>query len=37
MRETGDPLLDGPIELPEGAWANDPAQASPNDPVRSPA
>jgi arylsulfatase A-like enzyme len=32
MRETGDPLLEGPVELPPGAWANDPAQESPNDP-----
>jgi N-sulfoglucosamine sulfohydrolase len=32
MRETGDPLVDGPVPLPPGAWANDPDQASPNDP-----
>jgi len=32
MRATDDPLLDGPVPLPEGAWANDPSQASPNDP-----
>ena len=35
MRETEDPLLDGPVPLPPGAWANDPAQASPNDPWRT--
>ena len=33
MRETNDPLLDGPIPLPPGAVANDPAQGSPNDPM----
>ncbi len=34
MRETGDPLLEGPVPLPPGAWANDRVQASPNDPAR---
>ena len=34
MRSTRDPLLDGPVELPPGAWANDPSQGSPNDPAR---
>lgn len=33
MVETADPLLDGPVPEPPGAWSNDPAQASPNDPV----
>ena len=37
MRTSDDPLLAGPVELPAGAWANDPAQGSPNDPVGSPA
>jgi arylsulfatase A-like enzyme len=32
MRETGDPLLDGPVPLPPGAWANDPDQLSASDP-----
>ena len=32
MRETGDPLLDGPVPLPPGAWANGPDQASADDP-----
>jgi N-sulfoglucosamine sulfohydrolase len=34
MRDTDDPLLDGPVALPPGAWANDPSQGSPNDPSR---
>jgi N-sulfoglucosamine sulfohydrolase len=33
MRATEDPLLDGPVPEPPGAWSNDPAQASPNDPT----
>ena len=33
MRDTDDPLLDGPIEPPPGAVLNDPAQQSPNDPL----
>jgi N-sulfoglucosamine sulfohydrolase len=33
MRRTDDPLLQGPVAMPEGAWANDPTQSSPNDPV----
>jgi N-sulfoglucosamine sulfohydrolase len=33
MRATEDPLLDGPVAEPPGAWSNDPAQASPNDPT----
>ena len=37
MRETDDPLLEGPVPLPPGAWANDPSQASPNDPWRTEA
>jgi N-sulfoglucosamine sulfohydrolase len=33
MRATEDPLLHGPVPEPPGAWSNDPAQASPNDPT----
>ncbi|HEV2727518.1 MAG TPA: hypothetical protein VGV34_04440, partial [Solirubrobacterales bacterium] len=33
MRATEDPLLDGPVPEPPGAWSNDPRQASPNDPT----
>jgi N-sulfoglucosamine sulfohydrolase len=32
MRETADPLLDGPVPLPPGAWANDPDQVSASEP-----
>lgn len=35
MRETGDPLLDGPIEPPPGAMINDPDQISPDEPLIS--
>jgi len=35
MRETEDPLLEGPIPVPPGAVVNDPAQTSPNDPLRT--
>jgi N-sulfoglucosamine sulfohydrolase len=31
MRETGDPLLDGPVPIPPGAWANDPDQRSASE------
>jgi arylsulfatase A-like enzyme len=34
MRETEDPLLDGPIPPPPGAVVNEPWQVSPDDPVR---
>jgi hypothetical protein len=34
MRETEDPLLDGPIPPPPGAVVNEPWQTSPDDPVR---
>jgi arylsulfatase A-like enzyme len=34
MRETDDPLLDGPVEPPPGAAVNEQWQNSPNDPVR---
>ena len=34
MEETDDPIRDGPIPAPPGAFYNDPAQASPNDPSR---
>ena len=33
MEVTEDPLLNGPVEEPPGAWSNDPWQLSPNDPV----
>src|SRR4051794_3271684 len=33
MRETEDPLLDGPIPPPPGAELNDPDQVSPAEPV----
>jgi len=36
MRATEDPLLDGPVPEPAGAWSNNPAQASPNDPTSAP-
>jgi arylsulfatase A-like enzyme len=35
MRETDDPLLDGPIAPPEGAIVNEQWQVSPDDPVRT--
>jgi hypothetical protein len=34
MRETDDPLLEGPIPPPPGAVVNEPWQTSPDDPVR---
>ena len=34
MRETEDPLLDGPIPPPPGAVVNEPWQTSADDPVR---
>ncbi len=34
MEETDDPIRDGPIPAPPGAFYNDPAQASPNDPAQ---
>jgi arylsulfatase A-like enzyme len=33
MRETEDPLLDGPVLPPEGAMINEPNQLSPEDPL----
>jgi hypothetical protein len=33
MRDTGDPLLDGPVPPPPGAEINDPDQRSADDPV----
>jgi arylsulfatase A-like enzyme len=33
MAETGDPLLDGPVEPPPGAVLNLPGQVSPDDPT----
>jgi N-sulfoglucosamine sulfohydrolase len=35
MRETEDPLLDGPIEPPPGAIVNEQWQLSPDDPPRT--
>jgi hypothetical protein len=32
MRDTGDPLLDGPVAPPPGAEVNDPDQRSADDP-----
>ena len=38
MRETEDPLLDGPIDAPAGAFFNLPWQRSADDPaVEGPA
>ena len=34
MRETDDPLLEGPVPPPEGAIVNEQWQVSPDDPVR---
>jgi N-sulfoglucosamine sulfohydrolase len=33
MRETDDPLLDGPVAPPEGAMINEQTQRSPEDPL----
>jgi N-sulfoglucosamine sulfohydrolase len=33
MRETEDPLLDGPVPPPEGAMINEQTQVSPDDPL----
>jgi N-sulfoglucosamine sulfohydrolase len=33
MRETEDPLLDGPVSAPPGAELNDPDQVSPDEPT----
>ena len=33
MRETRDPLLEGPVPPPEGAELNDPDQVSPAEPA----
>lgn len=33
MRETEDPLLEGPVGAPEGAMVNEPSQLSPDDPL----
>jgi N-sulfoglucosamine sulfohydrolase len=33
MRETEDPLLEGPVAPPEGAMINQPNQVSPDDPL----
>jgi arylsulfatase A-like enzyme len=34
MRETDDPLLEGPVPPPPGAIVNEQSQVSPDDPVR---
>jgi arylsulfatase A-like enzyme len=35
MRDTADPLLEGPVEPPPGAAVNEQWQLSPNDPLRA--
>ena len=35
MRETDDPLLEGPVEAPPGALVNEQWQVSPDEPVRT--
>ena len=35
MRETEDPLLDGPVEAPPGAAVNEQWQVSPDEPVQT--
>ena len=35
MRETADPLLEGPVEPPPGALVNEQWQVSPDEPVRT--
>ena len=37
MRETGDPLLDGPVSKPPGGEANPQDGRDPGDPEREPA
>ena len=37
MRETEDPLLEGPVPAPPGAELNDPDQVSPAEPTRAAA
>ena len=32
MQQTGDPLLDGPVPAPAGAFVNDPAGVSATEP-----
>ena len=34
MRETDDPLLDGPVAPPPGAEVNEQWQVSPDEPTR---
>jgi arylsulfatase A-like enzyme len=34
MKQTGDPLLDGPVPAPVGSFLNDPDDRSPADPTR---
>jgi arylsulfatase A-like enzyme len=36
MRDTGDPLLDGPVPAPAGGLVNDPAGRSPTEPPSAP-
>jgi hypothetical protein len=35
MRETDDPLLDGPVEPPVGTEVNEQWQVSPDEPTRT--
>jgi N-sulfoglucosamine sulfohydrolase len=34
MEASDDPLLDGPVPLPPGAWSNSPDQISAGEPAR---
>jgi hypothetical protein len=34
MADTGDPLLEGPVDPPPGAVYNEPDQSSPREPTR---
>ncbi len=36
MEDTEDPLLEGPVPPPPGAWINDPAGLSPREPRLEP-
>lgn len=36
MVETADPLLDGPVPVPDGAFVNDPAGVSATEPFLEP-
>jgi hypothetical protein len=36
MRDTGDPLIDGPVPVPAGGLVNDPAGRSPTERPSAP-